>query len=175
MPRERRGGFDTWIGYENNNAQFDCHVHGHRRTRDEIEEVERYRLPSFETDDLTNLAIEHLETLAAEGEPFFVVLSVQPPHDPYTAPAEWMRRHRPADVVLPRNVPPVPRIEEQARARSPAPVPSSRTSTTTWAACGRPCTGWASPTTPPWSTSPTTATSTAPMATSANARRTRAA
>ena len=116
VPRERRGGFDTWVGYENNNAQFDCHVHGHRglpgRTE---EEVERHRLPSFETDDLTDLFIEHLEALAAADEPFFAVLSVQPPHDPYTAPAGWMRRHRPADVVLPRNVPPIPWIEEQAR------------------------------------------------------------
>ncbi|MBB6441128.1 sulfatase family protein [Phycisphaera mikurensis] len=115
VPRERRGGFDTWIGYENNNAQFDCHVHGHRRTGDTTEEVERHRLPSFETDDLTDLAIGHLEELAAAGASFFVAISVQPPHDPYTAPADWMRRHRPADVVLPRNVPPIPRIEEQAR------------------------------------------------------------
>lgn len=30
IPRERRGGFDSWLGYENNNAQYDCWLHGHR-------------------------------------------------------------------------------------------------------------------------------------------------
>ena len=29
IPRDERGRFKTWIGYENNNAQYDCHVHGH--------------------------------------------------------------------------------------------------------------------------------------------------
>ena len=29
IPREERGRFDIWIGYENNNAQYDCWVHGH--------------------------------------------------------------------------------------------------------------------------------------------------
>ena len=28
IPPERRGGFDTWVGYENNNSQWDCWVHG---------------------------------------------------------------------------------------------------------------------------------------------------
>ena len=28
IPPERRGGFDTWAGYENNNSQWDCWVHG---------------------------------------------------------------------------------------------------------------------------------------------------
>ena len=31
IPPERRGGFDTWIGYENNNSQWDCWVHGGSR------------------------------------------------------------------------------------------------------------------------------------------------
>ena len=28
VPPERRGGFDVWIGYENNNAQWNTWVHG---------------------------------------------------------------------------------------------------------------------------------------------------
>lgn len=28
VPPERRGGFETWVGYENNNSQWDCWVHG---------------------------------------------------------------------------------------------------------------------------------------------------
>jgi len=47
VPPEMRGGFETWIGYENNNAQYDCWVHGHTAGG---EEVEHYRLPGYETD-----------------------------------------------------------------------------------------------------------------------------
>jgi len=111
VPRERRGGFDTWIGYENNNAQFDCHVHGHRDGR----EVESYKLPAFETDALTDLLLEHLDQRREAGAPFFAALSVQPPHDPYTAPAEWMGRHNPARLRLRPNVPAIPEVQEQAR------------------------------------------------------------
>ena len=30
VPPERRGGFQQWVGYENNNSQWDCWVHGGR-------------------------------------------------------------------------------------------------------------------------------------------------
>ena len=53
IPRERRGGFDSWLGYENNNAQYDCYLHGHRGDR----EVEMFRLPTYETDAMTDLMI----------------------------------------------------------------------------------------------------------------------
>ena len=98
-------------GYENNNAQFDCYLHGHRGA----EEVDRFRLPRFETDAITDLLLEQVTADAASGEPFFAVASVQPPHDPYTAPAEWMRHYRPADIKLRGNVPPIEHIQEQAR------------------------------------------------------------
>jgi arylsulfatase A-like enzyme len=115
VPPERRGGFGTWIGYENNNSQWDCWVHG-----GEGEEAFHYRLPGYETDCLTDLLIEYLRGRGearreGESQPFFAVLSVQPPHNPYLAPAEWMYEHTPARVQLRPNVPPVARIEAQAR------------------------------------------------------------
>ena len=36
VPKQRRGGFGTWIGYENNRSYFDCHVHGHREDGTEV-------------------------------------------------------------------------------------------------------------------------------------------
>ena len=36
VPQQRRGGFGTWIGYENNRPYFDCHVHGHREDGTEV-------------------------------------------------------------------------------------------------------------------------------------------
>ncbi|MBS3822123.1 MAG: sulfatase-like hydrolase/transferase, partial [Phycisphaerae bacterium] len=39
------------------------------------------------------------------GQPFFAALSVQPPHDPYLAPPEYMERHNPATLQMRPNVP----------------------------------------------------------------------
>ena len=111
----RRGGFDTWVGYENNNSQWDTWVHG-----GEGDGAFHYRLPGFETDCLTDLLIDYVRRQAesrkaGSGKPFFAVLSVQPPHNPYVAPAEWMAGHAPGQVELRPNVPPVAWVEERAR------------------------------------------------------------
>ena len=115
IPFEQRGGFDHWIGYENNNSQWDSWVHGGRD-----ETAFHYRLPGYETDALTDLFIHQIEeyqlqTLRGLGQPFFAVLSVQPPHNPYAAPAEWMQRHTPGRIELRANVPNIPRVTERAR------------------------------------------------------------
>ncbi len=116
IPRERRGGFTDWLGYENNNAQWDCWVHGHQGE----EEVEMYRLPGYETDDLTNLLLDYIRERgeergrSAEAPPFFAALSVQPPHDPCVAPAEFMGHHNAGGIEFRPNVPEIPRVRERA-------------------------------------------------------------
>jgi arylsulfatase A-like enzyme len=115
IPPEMRGGFDRWIGYENNNSQWDCWVHG-----GEGDAAFHYRLPGYETDALTDLLIDQLEEYAQAGAisrqpPFFAVLSVQPPHNPYVAPEEWMQRHTPGKIELRSNVPQIPGVVERAR------------------------------------------------------------
>lgn len=115
IPEKMRGGFDQWVGYENNNSQWDCWVHG-----GEGDQAFHYRLPGYETDALTDLFIDQLETYTlqqAEGKsvPFFAVLSVQPPHNPYVAPEEWMQRHTPGQIQLRPNVPDIPQVLERAR------------------------------------------------------------
>lgn len=111
IPPERRGGFDTWVGYENNNSQWDCWVHG-----GEGEDAFQYRLPGYETDCLTDLLIEYIEERGKNpNAPFFAALSVQPPHDPYVAPAEFMSHYNPASLTLRENVPAIPRVVETAR------------------------------------------------------------
>ena len=107
---EQRGGFDTWLGYENNNSQWDSWVHG-GTGKDAV----HYRLPGYETDELTTLFLDHLKQRAATAQPFFAVLSVQPPHDPYLAPAEYMRRRNPARLEMRPNVPAIPRVQQMAR------------------------------------------------------------
>jgi arylsulfatase A-like enzyme len=116
VPRSKRGGFRTWLGYDNNNSQWDSWVHGHDRNGTEIE---RYRLPGYETDCLSDLLIEYIREQGqakASGKPmpFFAALSVQPPHNPYVAPPEYMARHNPALVRFRPNVPPVDSIRSVA-------------------------------------------------------------
>jgi arylsulfatase A-like enzyme len=115
IPPARRGGFDTWVGYENNNSQWDCWVHG-----GEGATAFHHRLPGYETDALTDLMIDYIRRQgearkSGHARPFFAALSVQPPHDPYVAPESWMGRHNPATLTLRPNVPPVARIEAEAR------------------------------------------------------------
>jgi arylsulfatase A-like enzyme len=111
IPPERRGGFKKWLGYENNNSQWDSWVCGNIHG----EEVQ-YRLPGYETDCLTDIMIEYLdEKSETQDEPFFAVLSVQPPHDPYTAPTKYMEKHNPANIKLRPNVPEVASVTDVAR------------------------------------------------------------
>jgi arylsulfatase A-like enzyme len=115
VPPERRGGFQLWIGYENNNSQWDSWVHG-----GEGGEAFHYRLPGYETNALTDLLLDYLRRRGTErktgnARPFFAALSVQPPHDPYVAPEEYQRRHNPARLTMRPNVPRVSRVEETAR------------------------------------------------------------
>lgn len=114
---DARGGFQQWVGYDNNNSQWDSWVHG-----GEGDSAFHYRLPGYETDALTDLLLGYLREHAGGNEPenspsqpFFAVLSVQPPHNPYVAPAEFMRRHNPQGIHLRSNVPPNPELEAQVR------------------------------------------------------------
>ena len=113
VPRERRARFGTWIGYENNNSQWNTWVHGHDGER----EVPQYLLKGYETDALTDLLIDYIRRRAEdpEGRPFFAVLSVQPPHEPYVAPAEYLRDFPWNDVSLRPNVPSMPSYQQQAK------------------------------------------------------------
>ncbi|MEM6391221.1 MAG: sulfatase [Planctomycetota bacterium] len=108
IPPDARGGFDHWIGYENRNAQYDTDVHG---TNLETPT----RLDGYETDALTDLLLNHLESRKTDhpAQPFFSVLSVQPPHDPYVAPPEFHRGRNPASIQFRPNVPPVDRIRDR--------------------------------------------------------------
>ena len=111
----RRGGFKTWTGYENNNSQWDCWVHGGRG-----KDAFHHRLPGYETDELTNLLVKYVRDRAEQkrngrSTPFFAALSVQPPHNPYIAPASFQEHYNPQQLELRSNVAHSSKIREQAR------------------------------------------------------------
>ncbi len=110
VPRERRGRFNTWIGYDNNNSPYDCYVHGHENDK----EVELFRLPKFETTSLTDMAISRIKTMD-ENQPFFMVISVQAPHDPFVGTPENMKNRNAQDVKLRPNVPPYENVQARAK------------------------------------------------------------
>ena len=113
VPPERRGNFQYWMGYENNNNQHECYVYG-------SEGETPQRLDGYETDGLTSLFLKHLKDHVGEEEdyqPFFSVLSVQPPHDPYVPPTNpdyGARQIHPKDIELRSNVPDVPWVRDEA-------------------------------------------------------------
>jgi arylsulfatase A-like enzyme len=116
VPPERRGGFDIWVGYENNNSSFDGWVHGNDGTN----EFPPRPLGGYESDSLTDQFIRFLEArraapdAGAGPQPFFAALSVQPPHDPYVAPEKWMAGKSAGRIAFRPNVPDVPWVREQA-------------------------------------------------------------
>ncbi|GAA3401402.1 sulfatase [Paenibacillus hodogayensis] len=113
VPPERRGGFEHWFAYENNNKPYDCWVHTH-----ESASGEAYRLSGYETDSLTDLAIDWIEkqTRGQDGneKPFFAALSVQPPHSPYDLPPGAQGARTPDSIRFRPNVPGVDWVREQA-------------------------------------------------------------
>jgi arylsulfatase A-like enzyme len=112
VPPERRGGFKKWTGYENNNAQYNCYVHG-----GEGNGAFQYKVDGYETDVLTDMVIDYIGHAAGNpnNAPFFAVLSVQPPHDPYIAPPEFTRNYNPNHLSLRRNVPEIPSFTDAIR------------------------------------------------------------
>lgn len=114
IPKNERGRFDVWIGYENNNKQYDSWVHGHDLWGRDDKIADAEKLKGYETDALTDKAIEFIKR-RPKDHPFFLIVSVQPPHNPYIAPPEYMNRHNPQDIKLRRNVPPVKREEDISR------------------------------------------------------------
>ena len=114
VPKEERGRFDVWIAYENNNRQYDSWVHGHDLWGREDTIADAEKLSIYETDALVDKAIDFIKR-RPKNHPFFLIISVQPPHDPYIAPPEFMEKYSANTIELRLNVPPVKREEEISR------------------------------------------------------------
>jgi len=110
VPKTDRGRFQTWLAYDNNNSQWDSYLHGH----DGDSEIVHYKLPGYETDVLTDMAIERIKGRKDGDKPFFMVVSTQPPHTPNLAPAR-NRRYQAQHLTLRPNVPRA--FEQNARFR----------------------------------------------------------
>jgi arylsulfatase A-like enzyme len=92
-PGPRRQGFEFWAACECRHTHFQPVWF-----RDTPEPV---RGGKFEPEALTDVALEFLRE--NQKRPFFLVVSMGPPHDPYGAPEKYMRLYDPAKLTMHRD------------------------------------------------------------------------
>lgn len=111
---ELRGGFDYWMGFEAGNCTYNTPINGSDHEAQKL-------LPGFHTDEVTTVFINHLKKFTEGNDaqkPFFGVLSVRAPHDPYESPPPF-DRHKKEAITLRPNVPDVPWLREKALSELP--------------------------------------------------------
>ncbi|MCY3712178.1 MAG: sulfatase [Gemmatimonadetes bacterium] len=91
-----RGRWRKWMGFELRNGPFDTYYF------EDDDPVPR-PVEGYQTDGLFDLAMDYLER-RDPSRPFCMVISVEPPHDPFEAPEALMRSWEAMDIVLPPNV-----------------------------------------------------------------------
>jgi arylsulfatase A-like enzyme len=108
IPRPFQGGFEHWRGFEFRNNPFDTYYF-----RDE--DPTPRRVEGYQTDGLFGLAERFLAAERDAERPFFMILSVEPPHFPLVAPEDYLARWLGREVVQLPNVPPEPDMEKAAK------------------------------------------------------------
>ncbi|HZZ59414.1 MAG TPA: sulfatase-like hydrolase/transferase [Opitutaceae bacterium] len=104
---EDRGGFQFWEGFEGGFLLNDPWLHGSRLPAP-------VRFPGYQSDVLAQRAGEWIAE--APAGPWFCLLSLEPPHPPYGAPASGIQAPDAAGLRLAANVPRGGAVEARARA-----------------------------------------------------------
>lgn len=93
-PGPRRQGFEFWAAYQ-------CH-HQHFLPSYFRDTPEMILVPKFEPEASCDFAVEFLKS-QPKDKPFFLTVQMGPPHDPYGAPEEYLKRYDPAKLTPPAN------------------------------------------------------------------------
>ncbi len=80
-PGDRRQGFDFWAAHECSHRHFDNHYF-----RDDATPI---KLGKYEAEGWTDIAVDFLREQSNQQQPFFLMLTMGPPHDPYKAPPQY--------------------------------------------------------------------------------------
>ena len=95
IPRSRQGRWQKWYGFELRNDPFDtCYFEDDDPTPKKIE--------GYQTDGLFQIGMDHIKD-RTDDRPFCMVISVEPPHDPFVAPEDVQSAWEARDIVLPEN------------------------------------------------------------------------
>lgn len=92
-PGPRRQGFAYWAANECNHRHFD--------TQYFHDSPEPISINRFEIEEWFDLAIEFLRD--NQNQPFFLVVALGPPHDPYDAPPQYKNLYDPEKLTLSPN------------------------------------------------------------------------
>lgn len=96
IPPEHQGRFARWLGFELSNAPFDTRYFAD-------DDLEPRKLEGYQTDGLFDLAMGLIREEKERHQPFFLMLSVEPPHPPYEAPEPYLSRWAGRELTLPPN------------------------------------------------------------------------
>ena len=108
VPPERRGGFELWEGFESGFLLNDPWLHGTRLPAP-------VRVRGYQSEVLCDHAAQWWRDHAQHERPRFCVVSLEPPHPPYGAPASDVAAVDPSAIVLSPNVPLGGEVEATAR------------------------------------------------------------
>ena len=96
VKRAYQGRWQKWYGFELRNEPFDtCYFEGDDPTP--------HRIDGYQTDGLFDLGMNYLRDGRDAARPFCMVISVEPPHDPFAAPEELQDAWEQRDITLPPN------------------------------------------------------------------------
>ena len=96
VKRAYQGRWQKWYGFELRNEPFDtCYF--------EDDEPTPHRIDGYQTDGLFDLGMNYLRDGRDAARPFCMVISVEPPHDPFAAPEELQDAWEQRDITLPPN------------------------------------------------------------------------
>ncbi len=98
IPKERRQGFDYW-------KVLEC-THNYNKSFYFADTDDRCQWSGYDANAQTADACEYLKKQTKADQPFLMLLSWGPPHDPYlTAPEKYRALYDPAKLTLRPNVP----------------------------------------------------------------------
>ena len=98
IPKERRQGFDFW-------QVLEC-THDYNNSFYYEDSPERMKWQGYDAIAQTKSAIGYIHEKSKSGNPFFLMLSWGPPHDPYqTAPEKYRQMYQPENIKIRPNVP----------------------------------------------------------------------
>lgn len=96
VPPSHQGRWQKWLAFDVANNPWKTRYF-------EDDDPQPKPLPGYQTDGLTDLAIDYLQNRPDEGDPFCCVLSVEPPHFPMAAPPELEEKWLGKEIELPEN------------------------------------------------------------------------
>ena len=99
VQRQNQGRWEKWMGFELRNDPFDTWYF-------EDDDPAPRPLAGYQTDGLCDLGMDYLRQRRARGEerPFCMVVSVEPPHNPFVAPPDLQSAWEARDIALPPNL-----------------------------------------------------------------------